>query len=257
MSQLRSFTGFNKTAAFVPILAGYDSRPTSFPCKLVDLTVNYAGSGGEFLQIFDKASVAVADDVPVYCIALTSAGFYSLFQTVAPISLNTGFSVGISTSRFKYAAASSTYDISGDIEEFEDPFTGVTIVGDLTTPTDNRTVWTDANGPKRLLRVDFMMDGLSGGGATRYLMLFAEDSPTDGQRPIMQWGPYTDDNTTVNRIDFGTDGFSPFSLAQIAFGSAFTPHDGCYLVLSDTTKVLTYSGGGSTDNCKIKAYYKT
>jgi hypothetical protein len=139
--------------------------------------------------------------------------------------------------------AAATVDISAEIDEFEfQPLGTVSTAGDATTARKELTVWTDANGPKRLLKAECV----NSTGDTTYLQLFAIDAPAEGAVPLVSYPLAANAGTVVH---FGNNGgIVPYR--QDADGTA---HDGAYLVFSSTaaTKTIVLANSGT-----IKAYYK-
>jgi hypothetical protein len=132
----------------------------------------------------------------------------------------------------------------GHIEEYEgaEPvLLGTSIAGDLSTPRDSLAVWTNAAGPKFLVEADVVNND----GAVRYLMIFGDNTFADGQVPIEQFKVGI--GATKN-FKFGRNG-----RVVIRETSTGTFLQGCYLVWSTTTGVLTQVGGSSS---YIQAYYR-
>jgi hypothetical protein len=246
---LRSFKAFTNAAPVSPSALidalGTVTETMAKPCTLVNLD-GYAAAAGWF-QIFDLAVAPTSTvTVPLKSIRVAAAGgIGSLLETLAPLTLNKGLYVAMSSTEAVYTAVATNFDVWGEVEEYEVQLSGTTVAGDLTTPADSLIPWTDAQGPKKLLRLDILPDGLT---AARYLMLFP-GVPADGDKPLRQW-KLTLSATLVTTLKFA-DGISPLGMS-----SAGAVTDGCYLKLSDTTRVLTYSGSGAGDSMKIRAFYK-
>lgn len=139
--------------------------------------------------------------------------------------------------------ATATVDIGCEVDEFEFQALGTVLsAGDASTPRKDLAVWTDANGPRRLLRAECT----NSTGDTIYLQLFAIDAPADGAVPLVSYPLQANGGTLVH---FGNNsGISPYR--QDADG---TPHDGAYLVFSSTAAVKTIVAANSGT---IKAFYK-
>lgn len=222
MSVLRPFT---------PLFGQTSSKNiAAFACKLVDFTANYGGTGGDWFQIFDKATAAVTDDVPIqsYKLDSTSANTiaFSMFQELAPLPMANGLSFGLSTLAQKYAASASTYDVMGDIEEYEQKVLGLTTV--TNAAATGITAWAESAGPK-------MLYYLSVAGVfvpTSYIQMFPTDTVTASQVPIQQW--------RLKDIG-GTTRPTPFVLQ---FGDGGTPclrgtSKGCTFAVSTTSGLFT------------------
>lgn len=226
--ELLNFHLYDKSAAQLVV---------SGPCHLVELDGNYAGSGNEYLQIFDKATAPVANDVPIMSFALTAAGpLPSIFAVIGTLYFVNGFGVGISTTNEKYTASASAFDVFGATELTDIPaLTGTTAVTQGTA-TDIYTVFNEAGagapeGPKNLVSAV----AVNGEGATRYVFLYADATlaTTEGSKPILQWKMLT--GTTL-KLWFGVTGTNFFSL-----DSSHVLHVGCFFVVSTTPTVLTTS----------------
>lgn len=111
------------------------------------------------------------------------------------------------------------------------------------------TVWNEASGPKRLFR--FEATNLE--ATACYILLFAKDTPVDGDVPILGWPiAATGDSAGGDTImqNFGDGGYSP---ERQSASAAIT--NGCTLCLSETADVLTTSGLSAGAN--FYAEYKT
>lgn len=215
----------------------------------------YAAAAGWF-QIFDLAVAPTSTTtVPLKSINVAAAGMVNMatiLSQVGPIPMHKGLFFAMSSTEAVYTAVATNFDVWGEIEESGDQLVGATVVGDLTTPIDVLNVWLTAAGPKKLLRVDILPDGLTD---TRYLMLVEGIiGPTrvpDQSKPIRQW-PLVDDNAVITTLNFGPDGIDVFAFR----GNTPTLQQGCTLVLSDTPAILFYAGSLSGDTIKMRAFYK-
>ena len=205
-------------------------------------------AAGTFWQVHDSASVPTNGAVPVKSWpAYTGAPDYKDF-TGAELNLVNGCYVCISTTEATKTLGTGSNkfaDLQVELTEAERP-SGTSSAGDLTTGVAARAVWTDASGPKQLIRVQTVSVSMSG---TRYLMLFAEDAPANGDKPIAQ---FKITSGAALDLKFGADGRDVKSIAP----NTSTIRDGCRLELSDTTDTLTKASGGSGDTIAIKAEYK-
>ncbi len=203
-------------------------------------------AAARFIQIHDSAIVPAEGAAPVKSYPIyTGAQGYKLFD-VGELQLVNGLYVCVSTTEATKTLAAGNDKFASLFAELlaaESP-SGTTIVGDLTTGVDELAVWLDANGPKRLHRVQVIPSALL---ADRYVMLFAHDNPVDGQKPLAVW---TIEQAGSLDLKFGADGRDVFSL------SGSTRRDGCRLILSDTAETLTKAADGSADTVCIKAEYK-
>jgi hypothetical protein len=249
MSALRSFKAFTNVAPVSPSVLidalGTTTETLIRPCTLVALD-GYAAAAGWF-QIFDLAVAPTTGvTVPLKSFNVSAAGpLPSLFQTLGPVVLNKGLYVAMSSTEAVYTAVATNFDVYGEVVEHELQLSGTSVAGDLTTQIDYRLVWTDGNGPKKLIRVDILPDGLTG---TRYLMLLPVSAQTAGQIPLAQWA--LTDSTSVQSLHFGVDGLGVYRT------SAGVLQKACQLILSDTAGVLAYASDGSGDSIKMRVFYK-
>lgn len=244
---LRSFVSYNNSAPAQPTILidalGTTTAPINFPCKLANVDGYVAGAG--YFQIFDtNTSPTTGATVPLKSIPVLAAGnLPSLAMILGPINLNTGLYFAMSSTPNVYTAVSTAYSVWGEIDEFEYQISsGQAAVGDLTTGVAGRTIWgTSATPSKRLLRVDFIPDGLT---AARYFQIHAH-LPSAGY-PALVNIPVVDSANQVT-LSFGSDGFLPFLQ-----DSAGASHYGCYVYLSATTGTwLT-----TTDTMEVRALVK-
>lgn len=229
---LRNFQAYDKSAA--------QSLLTNAG-TLAQIDGNYFGVGGEYFQIFDKATAAVANDVPIMSFLIPGAGpvnLVSVFETMAPITLLLGLSVGISTVNEKYTASASAFDVWGATEEVGIPITGLTA-----TTQNNVDTHTSLANPatQRLYRL--IITGMA--ATPRWLMLFGA-APVNGDRPLQSIPLYTGDATagyTIQQQDlnFGSQGL----VMNTKIGA--TVYQGVYWVISTTGDVLTLSVDGVAD----------
>lgn len=236
--QLQHFAAFDKTAAQSLITR---------PCTLINLYGNYAGAGNEFLQVFDKATAAVANDVPVISLSLAAGQTLlpSFFEALGARVFTLGLSVGVSLVNEKYTASGSSFDIEGDVEAIEVAPT-LTTVGDLTTGVSLLQVWAQASGPKRLYSIETA--SVAGLSQNSQLCLFAKDSNADGTAPI--WSAPITVAAQSLVFNFGAGGlWVRETISNVLY-------EGCTICLS--TDLLTGHPGGlvqSSDTIAIRAKY--
>lgn len=233
-----------------------NSLPTTFgatnmvvatgPCSLVAVRGFFKGiTADRWLQIFDLTALPANATVPMRSFQLLqNLDFYKDFNQ-GPLQLKTGCVIAISTTEATLTIATIVTDLadfSVDLESTGQELpAGTSVAGDLITGVNSLQVWTNAQGPKKLIRVNFTNND----GVARYLMLFANDDWTDDQRPILQWKVLA--NTAVE-LNFGDDVLEPMS--QIADG---TIRRGCYLGISVTPGTMT---NVSSSASYLKATYK-
>lgn len=237
--QLTHFALYDKTSAQSVI---------TYPCTLINMYGNYNGAGAEFLQVFDKATAAVANDVPVISLSLASAGpglLPSFFEALGAHVFANGISVGISTVNEKYTASGSSFDIEGDVEEQDDDVLGLTTfsssnVGEL-------EIWNDAAGPKNLYDLTIV----NGEGVIIYPFLFAVDlnstAAGHGQPALAQLDPIAIGATRT--YNFGHGG-----RLMMQKDLAYVDRKSCYVSLSTSPlNVSTSQTAAST----ISGHYKS
>lgn len=211
----------------------------AYPCNLFNLDgVLVTGTGPLFLQLFDKVSAPVANDVPVECYEITTTGPFplaSIWQAKWPIPFTLGLAVGISSVDFKYTAATAAYSVSGQIEEgtqSTDGITGLTTLGDITTGLNELDVWSSGTSNFTKLRL-FRIRAVNLTGSTRYMMLFGNVAVNVGDRPLVSRTLLANATATLY---FGPDGFHP---RQILGGAS---NEECVIFCSTTATGLTLAG---------------
>lgn len=237
----------------------------AYPCNLFNLDgVLVTGTGPLFLQLFDKASAPVANDVPVECYEVTTTGPFplaSVWQAKWPIPFTLGLAVGISSVDFKYTAATASYSVSGQIEEgmqSTDAIPSLSTTGDTTTHVNSLAVWNDgdASNANSLIRLDIANTLSNTPSNVRYVMVFGVSShstyPQDGDLPVFVRKLAGGASTACY---FGPEGLRPRQVGQhpgIATDYNTTFY-GCAVVLSTSpTTLLT----DPSNNMTCKAYYK-
>jgi len=236
MPALRPFSFYTQSAS---------KSIVAYGCNLVDMNGTLVtGTAPLYFQLFDKASAAVANDVPIASYLISSSGPFplaSIFQTLGPITFTLGLAVGISSTDQKYTAATAAYDVWGDIEEglqSTDSISGLTVVTDTGVSTSN--IWSAGATANRL----FFITITNSESVTVYPMLFNNGSYTDGSHPLI-----TFDSIAVGATKtfyFGSDGLrSPLF---------FAPQKGANIALSTTAATYTTSADfASTIVSKYKA----
>lgn len=146
--------------------------------------------------------------------------------------------IAISSTDATYTAVAASTNVTVDFEETLLELNNQTVVGDTTTGVNNLTVFTTSSS-KRLTQ----FTATNNTGATAYLMLFANSSPSTGAVPIDQWALTNGQTLTQN---FGR-GLAPMWQSS----TDYTNYTGCYLFGSSTTGTLTASTGSGW---KIKAW---
>lgn len=231
---LRNFQAYDKSAA--------QSLLTNAG-TLAQVDGNYFGVGGEYFQIFDKATAAVANDVPIMSFIIPSAGpinLMSIFETMGPITLLNGLSIGISTVNEKYTASASAFDVWGATEEVGIPILGLTAVA-----TNNSDTHTAIANPTTQRIYRLILTGMA--ATPRWLMIFAA-IPVNGDRPVLSIPLFTTDGAVAptyvvqqQDLNFGTAGLI---IDRLISGVVY---HGVYCAISTTGDTLTTAADGVAD----------
>lgn len=227
------------------------------PVKVIKLeaTLNASATAGLYLLVHDSIVTPAEGAAPLKSWPAIECG-YKEFE-LGELVLNAGLYVCLSTTAATKTLATGGSDkcdiLNIELTDPEQP-TGTSTAGDLTTACKGLLVWADgsphatpnsAKGPHRLLRVE--VD--NSGGAASYLMLFAGDSPANGDKPIDQFKLAAATNYLGgSAFTFGKIGRDVFSQ-----DSSGVNHDGCTLKVSSTAGTLTLISG---NDVKLKAEYK-
>ena len=213
-------------------------------CKLRSFHGVYDhASNNYFLQLFDAKAVPTNGAVPKRRWPLYAAAPFGPFSDDLDISLSVGmvFAVSSTEDTLTIAAAGNEIDLFVDGEAYVDE-TGWTTVGDYTTGAAGLQVWAEADGPKKLTRLEFTY--LSGGGGSVWAFIYATDAGT--ANTYVQVIPLTPG--VSNDFSFGDDGFVPFH--QTAAG---VKQVGCFIALSLSGESFSAL---STNEFAIKTSYK-
>lgn len=253
--QLRSFSGYNKTAPFVPVLTGLVGQTANFSCSLVNLDGNSAAAG--WWQIFDLTSVTSlvsGTTVPLKSIKVSAAGSIpSITNALGAINLVNGLCVAMSSTELVYTTVATAFDVYGEIAEFEkDNTIGTTLVSDLTGSATLFQVWSEASGlasKKSLYRLE--LTEVAGLGC--YVIISPQNTLTTAQlkaypSPIISLGI-----SEVKVINFGDNGFQPFFFDGTNF------YYGCTVVsvaLGSDESIPAFPGTQTLIPFKCKAWYR-
>lgn len=238
-----------------------NSLPTTFgatnmvvatgPCSLVAVRGFFKGTTADrWLQIFDASALPANATVPLRSFQLLqNLDFYKDFGQ-GPLQLSTGCVIAISTTEATLTIATigtDLADFSVDLESSYPVATGLSIAGDLTTPTSTLSVWATGS-VKRL----YSFICVNNEAVDCYVMLFP-NTPAVNNLPLLQWKVLQ--GATLNAF-FGSDGIDVnglMSLSTDAFRVNSGLLTGCYLALSTTTPAFTKSNDQAS---YIKATYK-
>lgn len=196
----------------------------------LEVKTNSSAAAG-FIQIHDSRTVPANGAVPIKSWAVGGdESHYKEFKN-GELRLANGLYVCFSTTEATKTLGTGSNKFSTVSVELYDPEapTGTTYVVD--TGVMEKEIWTDAAGPKKLIRA--FVTNLE--GSDTYLMLFAHD-PADGDVPIKEWKVYgTGDSLGRDSIvlDFGSSGIDVMQKT-----SALVTQDGCYFALSATSGEL-------------------
>lgn len=197
-----------------------------------------------FLQVFDSLTTPAEGEVPLKSYPVsTSAELYKDFK-LGELTFASGMYVCISSTEETKTIASGTNRCAMLSVELSGPeeFIATTVVGDLTSGVNTLLVWAEASGPKRLRRLTF----LGSLAANRWLKLYAKDTPSVGDLPILQWNINSANGTF--KIDFG-----PFGVDMFQQELDYTQRIGCSLFKENASGA--YVGTTGTGTVVIRAEY--
>jgi hypothetical protein len=239
-TQVRTFSSLNSYFLLIPGSPGVNSK---FVIK--GLRCNSSTGADRWLQCHAGTAIPADTAVPVFAPLLVPNAYIS--QDDFPdgrIVAAPGIVLVISSTRATLTKdVAATVDITCDIEEFEYPAIGSTVVGDTTTACKKLQVWAETAGPKRLLKVE----AVNSTGADTYAQLFADDAPADGAVPLNRW---TVPANAALVVDFGPNG----GIVPYRQDADATKHQGGSVFFSSTqnTKTIVAANSGT-----IRATYKT
>ncbi len=200
-----------------------------------------AGGAAGFVQLHDSQGTPAAFAVPLKPWATSGGGDlqYKEFKS-GELRFSHGLCLVLSSTEATYTAVATTFNVaSAELEEADE---SVTVVGDKTTGDSMLTIWSEATGPKKLRKLEVHSTSAN----ARYVLLFAHDSPADGDLPIAVLG-YNELAAKDFSFDFGKAGRDVFS-----YTAAHVLKDGCTVALSSTVATLTQVPDGTNT---IRAEY--
>lgn len=181
----------------------------------------FRGAVASWLQFHDAKALPANGAVPIKSfLQPTTSAFHWGFDP-GELVVSNGLVVVMSTTEGTLTASAEVSDFLVDGEQtFDD--TGASTTGDYTTAVQTRNIWLQANGPKRLLRLEFT--ALTGAGSTLYAKIFAHDSPSfvTSQRPLV----------TIN-LTIGTSKDVFFNFSPLASNATEQNKTGCYVLIDD------------------------
>lgn len=173
------------------------------PCNVTHIFGYNNQATDLYIQFYQRPQVT-AGDVPA--VKSWTAFANAPFDMVFPDGLHLSeLLIAISTTEVNYTAAGAGLDMTVCVETDFPVVTATSIAGDLTTGVASRQIWTEANGYKRLLRLDVKNNS----GATAYTHISSLDTPlvTDN-RPE----PLKVLNAETKSFWFGKSGLVPGQL---------------------------------------------
>jgi hypothetical protein len=212
----------------------------------IEIKTNASAASG-FWQVHDSRTTPANTAVPIKSFPIgADEADYKEFKS-GELRLVNGMYVCFSTTEATLTLGTGNNKFSALMVELSDPEspTGTTYTTAATSATTH-TVWTHANGPKKLIRV--FVTNLE--ATVHYLMLFA-DTASVGDKPIAQWKLFATGDSggrdTLN-LNFGESGLDVYALA-----SSISKKKGCLLYLSSTPTILADATGLGMN---IQAEYK-
>lgn len=204
------------------------------PVKLLKLeaTLNASATAGLFLQLHDSNTPPAEGALPVKTWPAAECGFkeFELGELVFSAGLYVCLSTTGATKTLAVGASDKCDILNVELVDPEVP-TGTSNAGTLGSGTQELQVWADGAGPKKLLRVEINNIG----NGVNYLMIFAKDSPANGDIPLDVITIPTGVNWTgKNALYFGQNGRDVFCKS-----SAGVNQNGCTLTLSSTPNFKT------------------
>ncbi len=193
------------------------------PCRVVQAFGNNNTAADVYMQFHEKPTVA-ANDVPAVASLFCPASAPFDFKFADPISLSE-LTIALSSTNDDYGALSDAGVDATVIVETDFPVSsGTTIAGDLTTGVDHLQVWSQATGPKRLLRVDIKNNAAT----TQYGFVYGNDAVGENEaQSNYSSGPLEVAASATKSFFFGREGLSPAPLVSGVL------HQGCTIEVGD------------------------
>jgi len=210
------------------------------PVSVLRVRGNFRGAtANRWLMFFDSITTPADGVVPaIPALPLyMSAPFFTEFE-IGALEFLQGCYVCVSTTEGTKTVSADTMDISVELSDPES-VPGTTIVGDLSSAVTGLQVWSEANGlTARKKLVSFEVDGTNLTTATQYIMLFATDTVTTGNRPI-SGGCYP---IAVGGVLTGSKGFY-FGTGRDVYSFDTVARLGCTIKISSTAGTWTACTG--------------
>jgi hypothetical protein len=142
------------------------------------------------------------------------------------VSIHTGLIIAISSTEATYTADATSYDVFGEVEEWEPQnvdVLGTQVTGDLTTTLNTRTLWADGAGPHTIYKV-VVNEKL---GTKCFVIIQPWASNSIAPQFVI---PLAASATLT--LNFGVSGIVPIMFNR-AISSAITTYNGGYIFLAD------------------------
>jgi hypothetical protein len=207
------------------------------PCTLNSVRGNWTPAADYWVQVFDAKALPDNGAVPKQSFMVYGkAPFEQSFSE--PLQMARGCVVAFSSTEATLTIAAgggNTGDIVADGEGFATTGVGTEVggIGAGDEAVEVLEVWTDANGPRKLMRLEIV----STSAADAYAMIFAKDSPEDGDKPL-QAILVKAGQTKV--CDFSSEGWSPKTTS-----AAGVVADGCTVAMSSPVAGLDAGDAGA------------
>lgn len=222
-------------------------QATTHPTSVLRVRGNFNGATADrWLQFFDSNAAAAEGAVPIIAAIplFQTSPFFAEFE-IGALCFNVGCYACVSETQGTKTISSDKMDITIELDEPEYP-TSTSFAGDLTTGVTDLQVWSEAAGAtarKKLYSLEIDGGGLTG---DHFIQIFAKDSFTTGDIPIISI-PIAEDAalTGASKLTFGSDGVDIFQKDT-------TNRLGCTVAISSTAPAYTAPVGTVT----IKAEYK-
>ena len=199
----------------------------------------YCNTANEWLHVFDAKTVPATGTVPKRSYPIYTTAPFDIMLADEPLDFANGMVVAISSTQATFTASANTMDLFVTGESSIDD-TGWTVAGDYTTADEVLQVWADADGPKKLVRLE-VSDKASAIGPF-FVQVHAADAPATDKIVASFECPAS------GSLDLFFGGGLDVLRTTMA-----ARYDGCTIALSATESTYTAAGA----NCDfIRATYK-
>lgn len=225
------------------IAEGLSSVVKTYPVYLERMQGTFDGSGAvHYIQIYDaKALPANGNNAGIKRYEEEVQPGAKVFMEFSGLAFSNGCVIALSSTSGDLTVAVGTNTFTGMVEGYSyHDDTGWETAGDYTTGVEELEVWTNAQGPKRLVRLE--LTALSAAGKTLYANVLAEGSDTALKVLASIVLP---DNTSAQ----GFFGDGTYPIEKIA-----TNLVGCSVVIADAPDSVEQDG---SQDYAIKATFKS